>query len=378
MNFADRLPHRWSKLITPIIGQIPAQGYWASGWDYYQYYQPEHLPGLDYYPYWSTYQETYPVPRSIYAQPHGAFRWTTITMPESYWLTVPQGTVLSGRQSVGSVIAHDGKVIHDTSRQWANPPEKNQACHDKFPRKINIKDTLAVVAIGGGGMNYYHWLTEVLPRIYLLKHGDIWQKIDRFFIDEPSQKIAITLDILGIPLSQRIYARFDRTLASPLVIAPQFLRSQPRWRVDFLRTTFLPYRDVHSSKVSKIYISRSQASRRRILNEAEVLDYLKLRGYVPFCLEDFSFLEQVSLFSQAQIIIGLHGAGLTNVAWCPAGARLLEIFPSESIPSYYWVLASQAGVNYYYFLSLNHPPLPQDDTVIDLKQFRQAVEHLEA
>jgi capsular polysaccharide biosynthesis protein len=86
----------------------------------------------------------------------------------------------------------------------------------------------------------------------------------------------------------------------------------------------------------------------------------------------------VGLFSQARIVIGLHGAGLTNVAWCPPGGRLLEIFPSESIPSYYWVLASQVGVDYYYLLSLNSPSLPQDDTVIDLKQFQQAVEHLES
>ncbi|WP_071455509.1 glycosyltransferase family 61 protein [Gloeomargarita lithophora] len=365
-------------MIAPINGKIPAQGCWSSGWDYYHYYQHQNLPGLNYYSHWSTYQEHYPVPRSIYPQPHGAFHWTTITMPESYWLSVPQATVLSGRQSVGSVVAHDGKVIHDLSRQWANHPQKNEACHHKFPRPTLLENTIAVLGIGGGGMNYYHWLTDVLPRINLLKYGGIWDKIDYFLIDEPSPKMAIGLDILGIPLAKRIYTRFDRVLSSPLVIAPQFLRAQPRWRIDFLRETFLPHRDTNYSKIEKIYISRSKASRRRILNEAEILDYLTPLGYVPCWLEDLSFLEQVSLFSQAKFVIGLHGAGLTNIAWCPPGGRLLEIFPSESIPSYYWVLASQVGVDYYYLLSLNSPPLSQDDTVIDLKQFQQAVEHLES
>jgi capsular polysaccharide biosynthesis protein len=378
MKFSDKIRHRWSKLITPLVGQVPAQGSWPSGWEYYQYYQHQNLPGLHYYPHWSIHQEHYPVPRSIYPQPHNAFRWTTITIPESYWVSIPQATVLSGRQSVGSVIAHDGKVIHDSSRQGANYPKKNEACDRKFPKPTAIQSTIAVLGIGGGGMNYYHWLTDVLPRIHLLKHGNIWEKIDYFFIDEPSPKMAITLDILNIPKAQRIYTRFDRTLSSPLVVVPQFPQAHAAWRIDFLRETFLPYRDTKFSQIEKIYISRSQASRRRILNEPEILDYLIPRGYVPFQLEDLSFIEQVSLFSQARIVIGLHGAGLTNVAWCPPGGRLLEIFPSESIPSYYWVLASQVGVDYYYLLSLNSPSLPQDDTVIDLKQFQQAVEHLES
>ncbi|WAS03890.1 glycosyltransferase family 61 protein [Gloeomargaritales cyanobacterium VI4D9] len=377
MKLGDKIQRTWRKLLTPLVGNIPAQGYWSSAWDYYQHYQQEGLPGLCYYPYWSTYQEHYPVPRSIYPQPHGAFYWTTVTMPESYWVSLPKATVLSGRQSVGSVIAHDGKVIHDSSRQWANQPEQNEACYHKFPRAIPTEKTIAVLGIGGGGMNYYHWLTDVLPRIHLLKHGHIWSKIDSFLVDEPSPKLAITLDILGINPSQIIYTYHYFTLASPLVVMPQFPRAQYRWRIDFLRETFLPHRDTTATKIEKIYISRSKASRRRVLNEAEILDYLTPLGYVPCWLEDLSFLEQVSLFSQAKRVIGLHGAGLTNIAWCPPGARVLEIFPSESIPSYYWVLASQVGVDYYYLLSLNFPPLPQDDTVLNLKQFQQAVEHLE-
>jgi len=378
MNLVNKIQRHWRKLTTPLLGHIPAQGYWPSAWDYYQHYQHDGLPGLCYYPYWSTYQEHYPVPRSIYPHPHHAFRWTTITMPESYWVSIPNAKVLNGRQSVGSVIAHDGKVIHDSSRQLTNQPEQNEACYRKFPRPIPTEKTIAVLGIGGGGMNYYHWLVDVLPRIHLLKHGHIWPKIDSFLVDEPSPKLAITLDILGIDASQIIYTYHYLTLASPLVIVPQFPQAQYRWRIDFLRETFLPHRDTTASKIEKIYISRSKASHRRVLNEAAVLDYLMPLGYVPFWLEDLSFLEQVSLFSQAQRVIGLHGAGLANIVWCPAGARVLEIFPSESIPTYYWVLASQVGVDYYYLLSLHSPPLPKDDTVLDLKQLRQAVEHFES
>lgn len=379
MKFTDKIRHHWSKLVAPLTGQVLAQGYWLSGWDYYQHYCHHNLPGLAYYVCWSSHQEIYTPPRSIYPQPHQGFQRTTVTIPETYWLAVPQAIVLSARQSVGSVIAHDGRVIHDSSRQWSRPPTDNQACHYKFPRPRTVEKTIAAVGIGGGGMNYYHWLVDVLLRIHLLQYGDIWDRIDYFLLDEPSPKLAITLDILGIHPSQRLYARFDRTLASPLIVSPKFPTStSPAWHVEFLRRTFLPYCDTtRCGMPQKIYISRAKASRRRIVNEEELLGYLAPLGYRPVWLEDLSFVEQISLFAQAQRVIGMHGAGLTNILWCPPGSRVLEIFPSASIATYYWVLANHVGMDYHYFVS-NAPPLPQQDTVINLRTFRQAVELFES
>jgi len=44
-------------------------------------------------------------------------------------------------------------------------------------------------------------------------------------------------------------------------------------------------------------------------------------------LEEMAFSEQVRLFSQARIVIGIHGAGLANVVFCRPGSVLIEVDP---------------------------------------------------
>ena len=47
-------------------------------------------------------------------------------------------------------------------------------------------------------------------------------------------------------------------------------------------------------------------------------------------LEQMTIMEQVELFRTASHVIAAHGAGLTNVLFAPADARILEIRPELS------------------------------------------------
>jgi capsular polysaccharide biosynthesis protein len=56
-----------------------------------------------------------------------------------------------------------------------------------------------------------------------------------------------------------------------------------------------------------------------------------------------SFEEQVRIFAQAKIIVGAHGAGLTNVVWAAPGAELLEFMPEHLEDVGYRFLSVLAG-----------------------------------
>lgn len=47
---------------------------------------------------------------------------------------------------------------------------------------------------------------------------------------------------------------------------------------------------------SYVYISRSDADSRRVINEEELLDELKQMGFEPYTLSELDFEEQVRLF----------------------------------------------------------------------------------
>lgn len=107
-------------------------------------------------------------------------------------------------------------------------------------------------------------------------------------------------------------------------------------------------------------------------------------GYKPVYLEDLSFAEQISLFNNARYVIGLHGAGMTNIIWCESGSRVLEIFPSEPCRDCYWVLANHAGLDYYYWCPVSPDENEilsngfNNDILIDVHKFARVLEHFES
>jgi hypothetical protein len=46
----------------------------------------------------------------------------------------------------------------------------------------------------------------------------------------------------------------------------------------------------------------------------------------PVFLEEYSFQEQVQLFTDADIVVGAHGSGLCHLIWCEKGTKVIEIF----------------------------------------------------
>ena len=80
----------------------------------------------------------------------------------------------------------------------------------------------------------------------------------------------------------------------------------------------------------KIYIDRSDSSSntkdlRLILNENEVKSFLAKEGFKNIVLSNIHFKDQAKIFNNAEIIVGLHGAGFANLCFCKPGAKVIEL-----------------------------------------------------
>jgi capsular polysaccharide biosynthesis protein len=58
------------------------------------------------------------------------------------------------------------------------------------------------------------------------------------------------------------------------------------------------------------------------------MELLRKDGFELYCLEDMSIVEQIRLFASARLVIGPHGAGLTNIIYCNHPA-LIELIPYD-------------------------------------------------
>src|SRR6185369_5172319 len=101
------------------------------------------------------------------------------------------------------------------------------------------------------------------------------------------------------------------------------------------------------SEEKRLYITRSRAGRRRIVNEDEVSSVLRKFGFATICAEDFSFAEQVAICSRARYIVSNHGAGLTNVLFMKDGGSVLELrHESDCVNNCYFTICSALALNY--------------------------------
>jgi capsular polysaccharide biosynthesis protein len=105
--------------------------------------------------------------------------------------------------------------------------------------------------------------------------------------------------------------------------------------------------DAARPREAKIYIDRSGAPYRRLPNEAALIAALSARGFVPVRLEELSFAQQVALFRHASMVVGLHGAGLANIAFCSPGTVVYELVAENYRNPCYLAMAMNAGLDYW-------------------------------
>jgi capsular polysaccharide biosynthesis protein len=133
----------------------------------------------------------------------------------------------------------------------------------------------------------------------------------------------------------------------PLLVGELTLVETDRFRPELLRKVQAVYADPTVEVRRRVYISRAQASRRRLINENEIWPLLKKSGFERVYMEDLSFESQIQIMRETAVLVAPHGAGLTNMIFCSEGTHVVEIadlgFPN---PNFY-ALASALGHPYW-------------------------------
>ena len=83
---------------------------------------------------------------------------------------------------------------------------------------------------------------------------------------------------------------------------------------------------------SKIYIRREDTNYRKILNESDLIDKLRKKEFEIINPQHFDILEQMKIFSNAELIISPHGSNMANLIFCKKGTKIIEISPELNNP----------------------------------------------
>lgn len=205
--------------------------------------------------------------------------------------------------------------------------------------------------------NYYHWLTETVLRIWTVKESisDYTLLLPESF--RTIRFVGQSLEALGVKNIRYVQEGIVQARSLTLVenkpycnhYFPDAAKQIGNFFSDYVKGKGIKVQDFGD----KIFVSRKKADRRKMMNEDDVSGMLSGYGFRSVDFEDFDFFQQVAILGKAKYLIGMHGAGLTNMLFMPQGGRVLEFHReiysrNEFHSDVYWKLASALGHQYYY------------------------------
>ena len=127
-----------------------------------------------------------------------------------------------------------------------------------------------------------------------------------------------------------------------VIIEELILVSAPRVVVG--KNLELLRRNVQSSPNQIVIVSRKGSPRSNNLIEEALQSQIPDSKLID--PSDYPIQQQIEIFSQASVVIGLHGGALTNAVWMDCSGKLIEIFNHAYRTSDYQRLCLELGISY--------------------------------
>lgn len=288
--------------------------------------------------------------------------------PEQFILQLSQARVWGNH---GAIITRDDTLVSDLSKEF-EAAKFNVKKHSIFnriklrrPEKFN--GALAVIASPGSNV-YAHWFCDVLPRLMLLKENGFLENTNGILVNYSKFNFQTdTLERLGIPEEQLINCKMDLNfhITADILYVPSYPNEHGtvnRWVCEAVRSLYKTELTETSTGNKRLYVSREKAKGRKVINEGLFFSLLEEKyDFVKIYAEDYSMVEKVKLFSQAECIIGAHGGGLTNIIFSSTGCKIIDIFPPGDFDTFFWSIANANNLEYYYFFGKGEMPTPEND-----------------
>ena len=202
------------------------------------------------------------------------------------------------------------------------------------------------ILIAGPAHNWFHWLVEILPTIFLADRAEqYWSKWPLIIRKEPLEKpnfsellawVAPRHQVVTVPA--RAFSRVKKVI----VLAPPtrpgsvdfgiFNRLAHGARSGFDFSLMKRYRAhllefvgsaASGDSPERVFLVRSESSNRQH-NQSELIEVAQQFGFVTVDPEQYELKILWKILSKAQCVIGAQGAAWANTIICEAGSRGLQ------------------------------------------------------
>lgn len=235
---------------------------------------------------------------------------------------------------------------------------------------------------------YFFWLTDALPKLIKTQH--LHNNVTLIYPEEWN-KLGYVNQVLDFfpNLKKEIIPKGVHMQVNSLYLPKtrKWSGHIPKEDIDLIKHFILQQiekNNIKSKFGKRIYISREKAHRRKPINEDALNEVLDKYEFERICLEDFSILEQLTIIYNAEIVIGLHGAGLANCLMMQEGSTLIELAPKVQEPKQlrtsFKQLAENCNLNYHVIFNdvtiKNREDIYDNNITINLAELKNTIMRL--
>lgn len=221
--------------------------------------------------------------------------------------------------------------------------------------------------------NPYHLFFYMIAQLKPLDNGDI---VHYYYAKTPSKLAEEALNNLPPRFIRHLELKTDCSyIESNFERIERIHPSDESWIFQYIRNLYehiwSQYKQI---KGKYTYISRSRAQVRRVTNESEVLEGLKRLGISVYWMEDLSFIDQIKLFAESELITGPHGAAYSFAIFSSPKTTLYEIYTADRGKGHYPILAGECKLTYMRYYGIEHYNEINQDMTIDVESYLNSLE----
>ncbi len=248
-------------------------------------------------------------------------------------------------------VFHEGRLVIETLPSWQRADAAAFLRRPRFAAAWAAGVTAEIdhpmlAACSPAGQNYWHWHADCLAGLLLGREAlgpGVPLLLPRWLA--PFQRGSLEL-LPGSGAAEAVRAtglvRCARLAWPSTLGATGGLTRFAAAGFDALRAAAAP-----ATTARRIYVARFDApGRRGIDNERELAAALEGVGFEVVVPRALGYAAQAALFAGAGVVVGPHGAGLTNAAFMPPGALLVELHPEAYGVPVYAQLARLRGLRW--------------------------------
>lgn len=189
-------------------------------------------------------------------------------------------------------------------------------------------------------VNHYHFILDCITKLDIVQNVSPLKLKDFDFILLPeckNKEAKYLISHFNIPTNKILTIPYNQQYQFTDLYSPSQRSISAIVRPNSLNSIINAFKLQNNKPHKKLYISR-QGYTRSVANEDQVWCMLKQYGFIKINPAEIDNCSE--LFNDASVVVGPHGAGLTNIIFCQRDVKVIELIP------YFW--------QYTYYISLAH------------------------